>query len=50
MPASTSFDDVQKIAHALPGVEDGTSSGTRALKVRGKLFAASEHELPGSSR
>ncbi|MGC1520874.1 MAG: MmcQ/YjbR family DNA-binding protein [Steroidobacteraceae bacterium] len=33
------FDDVREVAHALPGVEDGTSYGTRALKVRGKLFA-----------
>jgi len=38
-PALTTFEDVRKIAHALPGVEDGTSYGTRALKVGGKLFA-----------
>lgn len=37
--ALTSFDDIRKIAHALPGVVDGTSYGTRALKVGGKLFA-----------
>jgi hypothetical protein len=38
-PVLTTFEDVRKIAHALPGVEDGTSYGTRALKVGGKLFA-----------
>ena len=38
-PALTTFDDVREIAHALPGVEDGTSYSTRALKVGGKLFA-----------
>jgi hypothetical protein len=35
----TSFDDIRAIAHALPGVVDGTSYGTPALKVGGKLFA-----------
>ena len=35
----TTFDDVREAAHALPGVEDGTSYGTPALKVRGKLLA-----------
>jgi hypothetical protein len=38
-PALTTFEDVREIAHSLPGVEDGTSYGTRALKVGGKLFA-----------
>jgi hypothetical protein len=38
-PARTTFDDVREIAHALPGVADGTSYGTRALKVGGKLLA-----------
>lgn len=38
-PTLTTFEDVREIAHALPGVEDGTSYGTRALKVGGKLFA-----------
>lgn len=33
------FDDVRKAAKALPEVEDGTSYGTPALKVRGKLMA-----------
>lgn len=34
-----SFDDVRAWALALPGVEEGTSYGTPALKVRGKLLA-----------
>ena len=33
------FDDIRKIALAWPAVEDGTSYGTPALKVRKKLFA-----------
>jgi hypothetical protein len=37
--APTNFDDVREIAHALPGVVDGTSYGTPALKVGGKLIA-----------
>lgn len=32
------FDLVRQAALALPGVEDGTSYGTPALKVRGKLL------------
>jgi hypothetical protein len=35
----TGFDDIREIAHALPGVVDGTSYGTPALKVGGKLIA-----------
>ncbi len=35
----TTFEDVREAALALPGVEDGTSYGTPALKVRGKLLA-----------
>ena len=35
---TVTFDVVREIAHTLPGVEDGTSYGTPALKVRGKLF------------
>ena len=38
-PGRTTFDNVREAAHALPGVEDGTSYGTPALKVRGKLLA-----------
>lgn len=33
------FDDVRTMALAWPGVEDGTSYGTPALKVKGKLLA-----------
>jgi hypothetical protein len=35
---SVTFDTVRKIAVALEGVEEGTSYGTAALKVRGALF------------
>ena len=38
-PRPATFEDVRAAAHALPGVEDGTSYGTPALKVRGKLLA-----------
>jgi hypothetical protein len=37
--ATVTFDDVRKVAHRLAGVEDSTSYGTPALKVRGRLFA-----------
>jgi hypothetical protein len=33
------YDMVRALASKLPGVEEGTSYGTPALKVRGKLFA-----------
>jgi|SRR4051794_12523287 hypothetical protein len=33
------FDDVRRVALAWPEVEDGTSYGTAALKVRKKLLA-----------
>lgn len=33
------FEQVRRVALALPGVEAGTSYGTPALKVRGKLLA-----------
>jgi len=36
--AATTFDTVRTLAASLPGVEEGTSYGTAALKVRGKLF------------
>ena len=36
------FDDVRKIALTWPEVEDGTSYGTPALKVRKKLLRAAE--------
>jgi hypothetical protein len=32
------FDSVRRIAHELPGVEDGTAYGSPAVKVRGKMF------------
>lgn len=32
------YDTVRELALALPNVEEGTSYGTPALKVRGKLF------------
>ena len=34
-----SFDTVREIGLALPGVEEGTTYGSPALKVRGKMFA-----------
>jgi hypothetical protein len=37
--ALMSFDDIRETANVLPGVVDGTSYGTPALKVGGKLFA-----------
>ena len=33
------FEEVRQIAVALPGVEEGTSYGTPALRVKGKLLA-----------
>ncbi len=33
------FETVREIALALPGVEEGTSYGTPAFRVRGKFFA-----------
>ena len=33
------FDDVLALASTLPGVEESTSYGTRAIKVKGKLMA-----------
>jgi hypothetical protein len=43
--AVTTFGDVRKIALALPGVKDGTSYGTPALKVGGKLFARVHQDM-----
>jgi hypothetical protein len=37
--SGVTFQMVRESALALPGVEDGTSYGTPALKVRGKLLA-----------
>jgi hypothetical protein len=36
--AKPTFDTVRKLALALPGVEDGTSYGTPALKLKKKLM------------
>lgn len=33
------WDDVERVAVALPGVEEGTTWGNRCWKVRGKTFA-----------
>jgi hypothetical protein len=33
------FDEIRQLALKLPGVEEGTSYGTPALKVKGKLLA-----------
>ena len=41
------FDDVRKIALAWPEVEDGTSYGTLALKVRRKLLARLKEDGDG---
>ena len=37
-PTAVSWETVRQIALALPGVEDGVSYGTPALKVKGKLL------------
>ena len=37
--APVDYDTVREIAARLPGVEEGTSYGAPALKVRGKLLA-----------
>jgi hypothetical protein len=40
MPGKTvSFDTVRELGLALPDVEEGTTYGSPALKVRGKMFA-----------
>ena len=49
------FDDVRKIALAWPEVEDGTSYGTPALKVRKKLLVRLKEDgdslvMPGVSQ
>lgn len=48
-----SWDDVHRCAMSLPGVEEGTTRGSRAWKVRGKPFVLerplrrSDHEALG---
>src|SRR5262245_44243599 len=37
--SAITWDTVRELAQALPGAEEGTSYGTPAFKVRGKLFA-----------
>lgn len=37
-PTATSWETVREIAATLPEAEEGTSYGTPAFKVRGKLF------------
>ncbi len=39
------FDTVRDLADALPNVEEGTSYGTPALKVKGKLFVRLHQDL-----
>ena len=39
MPKTITFDTVQAMGLALPGVEEGTTYGARSLKVDGKKFA-----------
>ena len=52
MPRSTiNFDTVRNIGLTLPGVEESTAYGQRALKVRGRLLAcvpANRSAEPGS--
>lgn len=37
-PAPVTYETVRQLARALPGVEEGTSYGTPAFRVRGKLL------------
>jgi hypothetical protein len=37
--AAIGFDTVRRLGRGLPGVEEGTTYGTPALKVGGKMFA-----------
>jgi hypothetical protein len=39
MKRSITFDTVRDMGLAMPGVEESTSYGTPALKIKGKLFA-----------
>src|ERR1700734_2058046 len=36
---TVTFEQVRRVAHAFPGIEDSTSYGSAAIKVRGKLLA-----------
>ncbi len=39
------YDTVRRVALALPGAQEGTSYGTPALKVKGKLFVRLHQDL-----
>jgi hypothetical protein len=39
------YETVRRLAHLLPNVEDGSSYGTPALKVRGKLFVRLREDI-----
>jgi hypothetical protein len=39
------YDTVRRVALALPNVQEGTSYGTPALKVKGKLFVRLHQDL-----
>jgi hypothetical protein len=43
--APVTYDTVRRLALSLPNVEEGTSYGTPALKVRGKLFVRLHQDL-----
>lgn len=43
--SGVTFEQVRSVALTFPGVEDGTSYGTPALKVRGKLLARVHQSL-----
>ncbi len=40
----STYEDVRKVALGMPGVADGTSYGTAALKVKGKLMVRLREE------
>lgn len=44
------FDDVRKMALAWPEVEDGSSYGTPALKVRKKMLARLKEDCDSGAR
>jgi hypothetical protein len=43
-PTTVTWETVRELAVGLPGVEESTSYGTPALKIRGKLFARLHQE------
>lgn len=44
-PGRVTYDTVRRLALALPNVEEGTSYGAPALKVKGKLFVRLREDL-----